>query len=111
MNERDGMSEGTGALVGLWRESVREAHDARVKVILDRLEPREALILREAAVMGFVQGVMWAGALHERQVPPDREIVYRTLDGIGGFPDTYPTLNGRGPEPPREQDLSRPTGD
>lgn len=84
------------AVIGAWRRSVREEHDRRVEAILERLEPRETLIMREAAVMGFVQGVMFAGSLGDVQIPPDRDIVYRTLDGIGGMPETYPTLNGGG---------------
>lgn len=81
-------------LITAWSASVRESHQARVDAILERLDPRETAIVREAAVMGFVQGVMHAGGLGHVEIPKDSHIVYRTLDGIGGQRATFPNLSG-----------------
>jgi hypothetical protein len=92
------VKDDTEAVIAAWRKVVREQHDARVQKILDRLSDREKALVREAAVMGFVQGVMFAGALHKERIPPDAWVLRETLDGIGGMPENFPTLSGWTPE-------------
>lgn len=54
-----------------------------------RLTERERGLVREAAVMGYVQGVM-----HPRElpVPRDSEMVFRVVDGCRSNADRYPLL-------------------
>jgi hypothetical protein len=54
------------------------------------LPDREQRLVREAAVMGFVQGVA-AGAVSGRA---DAEILFQVLDAARSFNDLYPTLAG-----------------
>lgn len=59
--------------------------------VLNRLTERELLLVKEAAVMGFVQGVM-----HQRdtgdKIPGDRAILMSVVEDVLAFPENYPTL-------------------
>lgn len=57
-----------------------------------RLSAREQLLVREAAVMGYVQGVRAAGSTNHTIIPPDRRIVDLVLGSVPSFTDLYPTL-------------------
>jgi hypothetical protein len=69
------------------------ARETRRQALLSSLTPREAALVREAAVMGFVQGTMHSGAARV-VIPKDSEILRRTVDGFLAFPDTYPNVTG-----------------
>lgn len=65
----------------------------RDQAVVDKwnvLTPREQAHLREAAVMGYVQGYMdgKAGGEHRK----DNEIVRLVLDAVNSFRDLYPVL-------------------
>lgn len=63
--------------------------------VYSRLTEREQLLVKEAAVMGYVQGRMHpADADH----PKDSEVVFRVVDGCLSNSDLYPTLTGRNDE-------------
>lgn len=73
----------------LRRDAARQNAAAEV---YGRLTEREQLLVREAAVMGYVQGRMHpADADH----PKDSEVVFRVVDGCLSNSDLYPTLTGR----------------
>lgn len=76
--------------------AVRDAQRAEdVTRTLDALSPRERQLVREAAVMGYVQGVRYADAIGRVTIPPDRVIVHRVVDACRAFDDLYPLLGGR----------------
>lgn len=72
-----------------------------------KLGKRTARLIREAMVMGFVQGSMW-GEFNPRshrndsesKFPLDSDIVARTLRGAQSFSDIYPLLSRVEAEPP-----------
>lgn len=73
--------------------------EQRRLALLEPLTDRERLLVKEAAVMGFVQGVRKAevsveGAYNKCEIPGDADILRRTLDGFLSFPDIYPTITG-----------------
>lgn len=78
-------------LPGYMAERDRQ-HRAEISDALLRLTPRERLILREAAVSGYVRGVMHAGGLHRGEVPPDRVMVREALETCIAHGDIYPLL-------------------
>jgi hypothetical protein len=62
-----------------------------------RVGKRTAKLIREAAVMGFVQGTMWGRAFPDRreeeQFPRDSDILGRVMRGARSHRDLYPTLS------------------
>lgn len=73
--------------------AVRDAQrDDRVNRALAALTDRERALVREAAVMGYVQGVGAARA-KEFDIPKDSEIVWRVIAGCQTFDDLYPTIS------------------
>jgi len=64
--------------------------------VVDRLASRftelELRLIREAAVMGYVQGVM--SGPHRDKIPPDEQIVREVMDACLSHPDLYPTITG-----------------
>jgi hypothetical protein len=62
--------------------------DAEVKWAA--LTDREQRLVRDAAVMGWVQGKMAA----EAAVPYVTQIIITVLEAVASFPDLYPTLAG-----------------
>lgn len=60
------------------------------------LTGREQALVREAAVMGFVQGVRATAAPPPNPFPKDHEIVATVLDSVDPFADLYPTLASLG---------------
>lgn len=69
---------------------------------------RERRLVREAAVMGFVQGIQFGEAqasarhakgtameqfLHESSFPRDHEILLRVLSGCDAHSDLYPVIS------------------
>lgn len=62
--------------------------------LMGSLSPREQSLIREAAVMGFVQGTMAAGGIPREHFPKDSEITQRVVEGCRGMSDIYPTIAG-----------------
>lgn len=60
------------------------------------LTPREQRLVHDAAVMGYVQGVMAAGCLHRTKVPPDVAVIRLVIAACQSMADLYPTLAGGG---------------
>lgn len=64
----------------------------RVHRVYETLTKREQRLVREAAVMGFVQGTRHAGGF-DVPIPPDRRIVAQVIDACFAFPDLYPAFD------------------
>lgn len=68
--------------------------------MLNGLSERERLLVREAAVMGYVRGAYSANAQAAREpiappeIPPDSAIVLDVLAACDAHRDLYPTLTG-----------------
>lgn len=57
------------------------------------LTERERALVREAAVMAYVRGVMAAGGTsRDVQIPPDSAVVREVIGACQAMPDLYPTL-------------------
>lgn len=68
----------------------RDAERAeRVNAVLAGLTERERALVKEAAVMGYVQAARVSGG---RGVPGDATILVKVVEGCLGFPDLYPTI-------------------
>jgi hypothetical protein len=81
--------------------------DERVNRALDALTARERVLVREAAVMGYVQGWRTTGraSTEGEGFPKDMEIVRLVIDACRAFSDLYPnlaTLGETSGEPSRE---------
>ena len=63
-----------------------------VERLVGGLTVREVRLVREAAVMGYVQGAK--NGLHRDKIPGDGEIAYEVLDACLHFPELYPTITG-----------------
>lgn len=62
------------------------------------LTERERALVREAAVMAYVRGVMAAGGTsRDVQIPPDSAVVRTVISACQAMPDLYPTL-GKEPQ-------------
>ena len=57
-----------------------------VDAFLARLTPRERALFRDAAVMGYVQGLMRDRAVG---VPKDSQVMALVVDACFAFPDLY----------------------
>lgn len=73
------------------RQQQRKSHAAKMWSLL---KPRDQRLVREAAVMGFVQGTRAGSQRYDdgEPFPKDMEIVERVLIAMEGFPDLYPTF-------------------
>ena len=71
------------------RDAQRNDH---VNRILGELSERERRLVREAAVMGYVQGSY--GATPPKEIPSDSVIVWRVIDACQALPDLYPVIGG-----------------
>lgn len=54
--------------------------------------PRELRLIREAAVMGYVQGAM--NGRHRVTIPPDEQITREVMGACLSNRDLYPTITG-----------------
>jgi hypothetical protein len=61
-----------------------------VHAFLDSLTDRERGLFHDAAVMGYVQGLMRP---REEGVPSDSWVISLVVDACFAFPDVYPTIN------------------
>lgn len=76
--------------------SARDAERAdRVAAFLASLTDRERGLFHDAAVMGYVQGLMRD---REEGCPKDSQVMALVVDACFAFPDLYPTVNA--PERP-----------
>lgn len=67
----------------------------RVNQAWAALTDRERALVREAAVMGWVRGVLSTGV--EPNIPPDMTIVRTVIGACQHMRDLYPTLGGESP--------------
>lgn len=73
----------------------RDAYRAKaVAELISGLTERELLLVKEAAVMGWVQGMRH----HDLPCPPDRKILTTVIDACLAFADLYPTITGHTPD-------------
>lgn len=72
----------------------RQRADA-VRQRLDELSPRERKLIREAAVMGYVQGIRAVPGGWQQTIPGDANIVHTVVAACQSFNDLYPMLAGR----------------
>lgn len=71
--------------------------DERTAAMVAALTPREALLVKEAAVMAFVRGQQH----HDVSVhPKDSAVLLDTLLACDAMPDLYPTIAALGQEDP-----------
>jgi hypothetical protein len=63
----------------------------RAAAVFGALTDRERLLVREAAVMGYVRGTM---ALKGEKIPKDSAITQEVVTACLSFPDLYPTITG-----------------
>ncbi|MGW5852119.1 hypothetical protein ACWFQ8_29935 [Streptomyces sp. NPDC055254] len=69
----------------------QEASRARaVNQMMSRFTDRELALIKEAAVMGYVQGMRH----HDLKYPGDRQVVFLVADACRAFADLYPTIAG-----------------
>lgn len=81
----------TGALPEGYLDYLAARDQQRVETVAtmwDNLTEREQLLVKEAAVMGWVQGVRH----HDQTIPNNRDLVVKVLDAATSFDDLYPTL-------------------
>jgi hypothetical protein len=79
-----------------------ERHRAEeVSRALSRLTAREVRLFREAAVMGYVRGVM-AGKAGNDKIPGDLDVLAHVVSCCLSMPDLYPVISGE-PSPSEEQ--------
>jgi predicted esterase len=70
----------------------------RVDAALAAMTDRERALVREAAVMGYVQGAMYAsGGAPTPPIPPDAAVVARVVAACQSMEDLYPNLGGESP--------------
>lgn len=73
------------------REQQRQAN---ITAALERLSDRERLLIREAAVMGYVQGRFSVAASDGTPIPPDSQVLALVVDGCLAMGDRYPLISG-----------------
>lgn len=71
----------------------REERAARA---LETMTPRERQLVREAAVMGYVQGVRSTDGGHRATIPPDSQILADVLIACASFADLYQFIAAAG---------------
>jgi hypothetical protein len=79
------------------RDAARAAAYERLQA---NLTDRERGLFHDAAVMGYVQGLVRD---RKEGVPKDSQIMALVADACLAFPDLYPTINGAGPVRPDEE--------
>lgn len=75
--------------------NMREERSERAVQMYESLTPREQALVRDAAVMGFVNG-LWAadGWVSKKDIPPDSKIIEEVLLLCEAQADLYPTIGG-----------------
>lgn len=85
------MSTPLEQLVGYFEIRAKQRAEARERLAVGFTE-RELRLIREAAVMGYVQGVQ--SGPHRDRIPPDSQILIEVLDACLVHSDLYPTITG-----------------
>lgn len=70
----------------------REDRRAEVERLAGTLTTREIRLVREAAVMGYVQGAK--NGPYRKTIPHDSEILREVLEGCLAHADLYPVITG-----------------
>ena len=83
------MTDHTAALMTYLADRDAERAD-RARDFLASLTDRERGLIHDAAVMGYVQGLMRD---REEGCPKDSQTVALVIDACFAFPDLYPTVN------------------
>lgn len=84
------------ALVAYLRQrEVQRAQDVAER--LSSFTERELRLMKEAAVMGYVQGVR--NGPYRDGIPGDRAVFLEVVEACLSFRDLYPTIAGYQPEP------------
>lgn len=71
-------------------EARQQQHAQRIADKWAALNKRQQRLVREAAVMGYVQG--FRDSPHSDKIPPDNEILSKVLGAVDSFGDLYPFL-------------------
>lgn len=80
-------------VLGTYFERRRRERARRIEAMLAALRPRERALVREAAVLGFVEGHRAGGGRYvEGTFPSDDTIVGAVLGHGPSMPDLYPWL-------------------
>lgn len=67
--------------------------DDRVIHAIGALTAREQVLVREAAVMGYVQGALsTGGSVLGEKIPPDSVVLRRVVAACQAVPELYPML-------------------
>lgn len=77
------------------------ARTERAATAFGALTDRERLLVKEAAVMGYVRGTM---APKGEKHPKDSAVVQEVVTACLSFRDLYPTLTGYVPDEPEEEE-------
>jgi len=85
------VSEQLDALAGYFDAMAQQRLEDSARLASTFTE-RELLLIKEAAVMGYVQGGMGGG--HHGNIPHDRDILQEVLLACKQHPDLYPTITG-----------------
>jgi hypothetical protein len=64
-----------------------------VNAVLGALTPKERHLIHDAAVMGYVRGLLHGKHTPNDGVPKDSLIVAEVIDACLAMPDLYPGLN------------------
>jgi hypothetical protein len=90
------------AAVITYMQGRQQSRAARLNEMVGALTSRELELIREAAVMGFVQGNM----AQRGDIPGDSDIVTLVLRECDGMPDLYPMVAAL-PKRPRKRKARR----
>lgn len=84
------------ALVAYLRQrDIQRAQD--VAALLSTFTERELRLMKEAAVMGYVQGAK--NHPHRDRIPGDQDVFLEAMEACLHFRELYPTITGYQPEP------------
>lgn len=74
-------------------EARRAQHETDRNAVMGALTKREQALIRDAAVMGYVQGTMVPRSRSDgSDIPPDGQILASVLDGCLAMSDLYPAI-------------------
>ena len=91
MTDTTGLSE----TIARYLAYVDATRASAVTETLAGLTERELLLVKDAAVMGWVQGKRH----HDLGYPGDRQVLVTVVDACLAFPDLYPTITSRPGDP------------
>lgn len=79
-------------VVTRYLEAGRARRETDRNAVMSALTKREQALIREAAVMGYVQGIRAAGTGRDHGIPPDGQILASVIDGCLAMSDLYPAI-------------------